>query len=113
MAKHGNHLVRNCLVTAGLFVVGSLAVAGPATAASSAAPTPVPTSTVAPSPVPSAPSLSATPQPSETDPGSIQVPAGNAYTGKDDSGTPWIPVALLGGGVLLLGAGGVTVARRR
>ncbi len=124
MATHAPHLVRNSLVTAGLILAGSaggIAVAGPAAAASSAAPTPVPSSTAAPSPVatgPAAPSSSATPPAAPTpslssDPGSITVPAGNAYARKGDSGTPWEPIGLLGGGLLLLGAGGLSFARRR
>jgi hypothetical protein len=123
MGQH--HLIRNLCLPTGLFIAGAgavLALAGPASAASSASPVPsVQTPTAAPSsaltsqvpsPVPSA-TAPAVPLPSASDPGSISVPAGKALIGKGDSGTPWAPLALLGGGVVLIGAGGAVAASRR
>ncbi|MGI8665826.1 MAG: hypothetical protein ACR2N4_07335 [Jatrophihabitans sp.] len=108
--------IQRVVLPAGLLVAGaglSLLLAGPSTAATTASPLPTAPSSAAPTPVPSGPLLSAAPTAAPSAPGAIQVPAGNAGVRADHSAGAWPDVALLGGGALLVGAGGLAVARRR
>jgi hypothetical protein len=116
-----NHVqIRRTVATAagaGALVVSglSLALAGPAVAASSAAPSPVPstparvttpTLTSPPTVAPSAPARSG---------GAIDIPAGNAGVSSDASGgaTSLEVTVLLAGGIALAGGGTVLAFRRR